>query len=127
VPSKTLIRAAETLHHASTAQRFSGISASARIDDWGAVARQKDDLVARLRQAKYLDLLPAYNYVAYLEGKACLQEGGVLVGGEPIAATKIIIATGARPAVPDIPGIAGVGYLTSTTALELTALPRSYS
>jgi mercuric reductase len=125
VPSKTLIRATETLHHASTAQRFSGISASARIDDWGAVARQKDDLVARLRQAKYLDLLPAYNHIAYLEGKACLQEGGVLVGGEPIAAAKIIIATGARPAIPDIPGIAGVGYLTSTTALELTTLPRS--
>jgi mercuric reductase len=81
--------------------------------------------VARLRQAKYLDLLPAYNHIAYLEGKACLQEGGVLVGGEPIAAAKIIIATGARPAIPDIPGIAGVGYLTSTTTLELTTLPRS--
>jgi mercuric reductase len=125
VPSKTLIRAAETLHDASTARRFSGISASARIDDWGAVARQKNDLVASLRQAKYVDLLPAYNDIAYLEGKACLHEGGALVDGEPVAAAKIIIATGARPAIPDIPGIAGVGYLTSTTALELTTLPRS--
>ncbi len=125
VPSKTLIRATETLHQASRAARFSGISASARIDDWGAVARQKDDLVASLRQAKYADLLPAYNNIAYLEGKACLREGGVLIGGEPIAAAKIIIATGARPAIPDILGIAGVGYLTSTTALELTTLPHS--
>jgi mercuric reductase len=95
VPSKTLIRATETLHQASAAQRFSGISASARIDDWGAVARH--DLVASLRQAKYVDLLPEYNHIAYLEGKACLQESGVLVGGVPIAAAKIIIATGARP------------------------------
>lgn len=125
VPSKTLIRAAETLRHARTAQRFSGISASARINDWGAVARQKDDLVASVRQAKYVDLLPAYATLTYLEGKACLQEGGVLAGGEPLAAAKIIIATGARPAIPDILGIAGVAYLTSTTALELTALPRS--
>jgi len=125
VPSKTLIRAAETLHQARAAQRFSGISASARIDDWGAVARQKDDLVASLRQAKYVDLLPAYNNIAYLEGKACLQESGVLVSGEPIAAARIIIATGARPAIPDILGLKGVPYLTSTTALELTALPRS--
>ena len=124
VPSKTLIRATETLRQARAAQRFSGISASAQIDDWGAVARQKDDLVASLRQAKYLDLLPAYNNIAYLEGKARLRDGGVLVG-EPIAAAKIIITSGARPAVPDIPGIAGVPYLTSTTALELTALPRS--
>ena len=124
VPSKTLIRATETLRQARAAQRFSGISASAQIDDWGAVARQKDDLVASLRQAKYLDLLPAYNNIAYLEGKARLRDGGVLVG-EPIAAAKIIIASGARPAVPDISGIEGVPYLTSTTALELTALPRS--
>lgn len=49
----------------------------------------------------------------------------MLVGGEPIAAAKIIIATGARPAIPDILGLKGVPYLTSTTALELTALPRS--
>ena len=125
VPSKTLIRATETLHQARAAHRFSGIAASARIDDWGAVARQKDDLVASLRQAKYVDLLPAYNNIAYLEGKACLQESGALVGGEPIAAAKIIIATGARPAIPDILGLKGVPYLTSTTALELTALPRS--
>ncbi len=125
VPSKTLIRATETLHQASTAQRFSGISASARIDDWSAVARQKDELVTSLRQAKYIDLVPAYNTIAYLEGKARLRDSGVLVDGEPIAAAKVIIATGARPAIPDIPGIGGVGYLTSTTALELATLPRS--
>lgn len=125
VPSKTLIRATETLHQARTAKRFSGISASARIDDWRAVARQKDDLVAGLRKAKYEDLLPAYNTIAYLEGKARLRDGGVLVGGEPVAAAKIIITTGARPGIPDIPGIAGVSFLTSTTALELTTLPSS--
>jgi pyruvate/2-oxoglutarate dehydrogenase complex dihydrolipoamide dehydrogenase (E3) component len=37
----------------------------------------------------------------------------------------VIIATGARPALPSIPGIADVEYLTSTTALELAELPKS--
>ncbi|WP_180489963.1 FAD-dependent oxidoreductase, partial [Escherichia fergusonii] len=37
----------------------------------------------------------------------------------------IIIATGARPAVPAIPGVETVPYLTSTTALDLEELPRS--
>jgi mercuric reductase len=125
VPSKTLIRATETLHQAASAKRFAGISAVARMEDWQATVRQKNDLVSSLRQAKYVDLLPAYNGISYREGAARLAEGGVTVGGEHVAARKIIIATGTRPAEPAIPGIESVPYLTSTTALELEALPRS--
>ncbi len=125
VPSKTLIRAAETLHQASAAGRFAGIRAKAQDDDWSATIRQKDELVAELRQSKYADLLPAYNNISYLEGPARLAEGGVGVNGEFVKAERVIIATGARPAVPSIPGIEDVGYLTSTSALALEALPKS--
>ena len=125
VPSKTLIRATETLHQASAAKRFAGISAAARIEDWKATVRQKDRLVSDLRQAKYADLLPVYNNIAYREGTARVVEGGVQFKGEKIIARKVIITTGARPAVPVIPGIETLSYLTSTTALQLEALPRS--
>src|SRR5882672_7561165 len=125
VPSKTLIRATEALYQAGAAKRFAGISAAARVDDWDAVVRQKDDLVSGLRQAKYADLLPAYEGISYHQGKARLVDGGVAVGSEHVSAGKIIIATGARPAIPSVPGIEGVPYLTSTTALALEALPRS--
>jgi mercury(II) reductase len=125
VPSKTLIRAAETLHNARVAARFAGISAEAELADWQRTVHQKDALVSELRQAKYIDLLPAYNGIAYREGPARLVEGGVEVDGVRIGAGKVIIATGARPAVPDISGIEAVPYLTSTTALDLEELPRS--
>jgi mercuric reductase len=125
VPSKTLIRAAETLHNARAAARFAGITAEAELTDWCGTVRQKDALVSELRQAKYIDLLPAYNGIAYREGPARLFDGGVEVDGVHIPAGKIIIATGARPAVPAIPGIEAVPYLTSTTALDLEKLPRS--
>ena len=125
VPSKTLIRAAETLHNARAAARFAGVSAHAELTDWRATVRQKDELVAGLRQAKYADLLPAYDGIAYRQGPARLIKGGVEVGGARIAADKIIIATGARPASPAIPGLETVPYLTSTTALDLEELPRS--
>ena len=125
VPSKTLIRAAEVLHQASTAGRFAGIRAKAQDDDWSATIRQKDELVAGLRQSKYADLLPAYNNVSYLEGPARLAENGVAVNGDLVKAERLIIATGARPAVPSIPGIEDVSYLTSTSALALEALPKS--
>ncbi len=125
VPSKTLIRAAETLHQAGAAARFAGIRAEGRIADWHAVVRQKDELVSSLRQAKYVDLLPTYNTVAYLEGRARLTEAGVAVDGTVVEAEKVIIATGAAPLLPAIPGIESVPYLTSTTALELERLPKS--
>jgi len=70
VPSKTLVRAMEAVHQAAAAKRFAGMSAAARVDDWDAVMRQKDDLVSSLRQAKYADLLPAYNRISYRQGKA---------------------------------------------------------
>ena len=126
VPSKTLIRATEAVHHANAAStRFEGIEASARVIDWAAQVAQKDALVARLRQAKYADLLSKYNSVAYHEGQARLVEGGVDMGSRRLASDRIIIATGARPALPSIPGIAEVSPLDSTTALALTQLPAS--
>lgn len=125
VPSKNLIRATEALHHAKTAERFAGVGAHGQIEDWRAVARQKDELVASLRQSKYIDLLPSYNTVAYVEGRARLTDGGVAVNGKLAKAAKIVITTGASPALPPIPGIEGVAHLTSTTALELERLPKS--
>ena len=125
VPSKTLIRAAETLHQAKTANRFRGIEAHAKVADWSVVLSEKKALVEGLRQAKYVDLLPAYNSVAYLEGRAQLVDGGVFVNGTLAKAGKVIIATGSAPSLPPIDGLADVPYLTSTTALELDHLPVS--
>lgn len=125
VPSKTMIRAAEALHSARTASRFPGVSGDARVEDWRGLIAAKDDLVAALRQKKYRDLLPEYNRVAYLDGYARLNGAGLSIGGKALQADKVIIATGASPALPDIRGIERVRYLTSTTALDLAELPRS--
>ena len=125
VPSKTLIRAAETLHQAHAASRFAGIEAQSNLKNWRALIAQKDDLVTGLRQAKYIDLLPSYNTVAYMEGAARLTGNGISVDGEVLIPDKVVIATGASSAVPSIPGIEDVSYLTSTMALELEEEPES--
>ncbi len=123
VPSKTMIRAAETLHHARAARRFNGIKASASVIDWPSVMADKDQLVEDLRNAKYIDVLSAYDTVTYLEGKAVLADGGVTVDGEFIKAKKTIITTGSHATIPLIEGVENIPYLTSTTALELDHLP----
>lgn len=126
VPSKAMIRATEALHHANVASsKFAGVEASGKVVDWGALVQQKDDLVNSLREAKYADVLPSYNNIAYIQGRAKLAAGGVQIDGKIIVANKVLIATGTRPSVPAIAGMPDVPYLTSTTALELKELPKS--
>lgn len=125
VPSKALIRAAEAVQGGIAAHRFPGLGGSVQLDNWSALAASKDELVGELRQKKYLDLLPAYEGVSYIESKARFDNGALIVDDAPFKAGKIILAMGARAAVPPIPGLDVVPFLTSTTALELERLPKS--
>ncbi len=125
VPSKTMIRAMETVHQARAAGRFDGIGGAVQVDDWRALVAQKDSLVDDLRQAKYIDLLPSYDNIDYLNSRAWFTADGLAVEGADISADRVIIATGSKQQVPDIPGLAAIDYLTSTTALELEILPAS--
>src|SRR3990172_6493243 len=125
IPSKTLIRAVEVLHLAGQA-RFRGVHTVPGRISWAEVIGDKDELVNRLRQEKYIDVLSAYPEISYIEGPARLTGGnGVEVGGRAYAPGKIVVATGAQPWAPAIPGLAEAGYLDSTSALELRELPKS--
>ena len=125
IPSKTLIRAAETLYQAKMASRFAGIRAEAALADWSQIKAQKDSLVLGLRQTKYIDVLPRYETLTYVEGQAHLVPDGVRVNGDLIGANKVVIATGSHPSIPPIEGIEDVDYLTSQSAFELDELPIS--
>ncbi len=48
----------------------------------------------------------------------------IVVEGQKITADKIFIAVGARPQIPNIPGLAGTPFMTSTEALRNTVLPK---
>lgn len=125
VPSKTLIKAAE-LCYRSAYPRFEGLTACPPPSDWQRVVAQKDELVAELRQGKYVHVMDAYPNVTPLRGWARFTGGRqVLVNGTTYTPGKIIIATGSRPWAPPIPGLKEAGYLDSTDALSLPALPLS--
>jgi mercuric reductase len=124
IPSKNLIEAAQHYHAARTG--FPGIAACDPQLVWEEVLRQKREVVESLRREKYLAVLDAYQGVTLLRGHAqLLGDGRVRVGDREIRARKVVIATGTRPAVPAIPGLAEVHALDSTTAMELERLPES--
>lgn len=125
VPSKTLIRSMESFHQAGL-HRFKGIQTVSGHLNWGQVISHKEELVNDMRQTKYVDVLEAYPNITLIEGYARLTGDHVLdVSGRLFTYRKLILATGASPWAPPIPGLAGTPYLTSTTALALDELPRS--
>ncbi len=124
VPSKTLLRAAETYHRAGH-QPFEGVETKAGVVDYGALVAQKDDLVEDLRKEKYANLVDEYGW-EFLRGEATFEDQRTLsVSGRTIRARAYLVATGARPAVPPVPGLEEAGYLTSTTNMELDEVPGS--
>jgi mercuric reductase len=127
VPSKALIRAVQAVHDGRSALRFDGVKAEAGVLDWKALVRQKQALVGHLRKAKYRDLLSAYANIAYVTARAQFTGHGmeIEVDGASYRPRKVIVATGASPTLPPIPGLDGVPVLDSTKALELESLPRT--
>lgn len=126
VPSKTLLRAAETLHRGQRASPFAGITTTGTLTDFRAVMRQKRELVEELRQAKYAEVIGDDPNIAFVRGRGILVDPRTVeVNGERIRGDAVLVCTGARPAVPDIPGLRDVTFLTNESAFELTELPES--
>ncbi len=124
IPSKALLAAAEARHVAG-AGRFPGIATQAGPVDMAGLIGGKADLVEMLRREKYEGLALDYGWVVR-RGNARFVEGPALeVDGERIEAAQYLVATGAAPWVPAVPGLEEAGYLTSTSALELQVLPES--
>src|SRR5579875_789076 len=123
VPSKALLRAAE-LAWAAGHHPYAGLSTSSGPVDLAALVAQKDELVGAMRQMKYADLVTDYGF-SVLSGHARFTgPDEIEVDGRRIRARIFLVATGASPAAPPIPGLTEAGYLTSTTALELTEVPK---
>jgi mercuric reductase len=132
VPSKALLAAAAA-RHIAVDQPFPGIVTQAGPVDMATLTGGKDDLVAAMRNAKYIDLAAGYGW-EIVAGTARftaspdapeLQVSRSDGGTTTIEAAHYLVATGSAPWIPPIGGLEEAGYLTSTTAMELTGLPES--
>jgi len=128
LPSKNLIEAARLVHDARN-PRYPGLSGASLGVDFGTLVRQKDEIIAGYREKKYESLAGGKfriekGHARFLDPKT------VAVDGKPLTGKAILIATGARPVLPEIEGLSEVPYLTSNLLtseedVELKELPRS--
>ena len=126
VPSKNLIRAAETAYHA-THSNFKGIKPRGVDIDFKQIIKDKKKLVSALQQQKYMDVVSDFENLTMLKGWAeFVNNNTIIVDGEDTyTATNIIIATGATTNIPNIEGLYEVGYLTNVSLFDLEEKPES--
>lgn len=130
LPSKNLIEAARIYWEAQH-PRFPGLGAKTLDLDFKALIAGKDEVIHDYRGRKYESMLADSERVKLYEGKATLIDPHtVQLDGRSLKGEQILVASGSRPLVPNIPGLADVPYLTSdllTTdeKLELFEQPRS--
>jgi mycothione reductase len=124
IPSKMLLYAAETAEMARHGTHLGIRHTLERVDWQRLVGRvwEKIDPVAEAG-AQYRRSQP--NVMVY-DASAQFVEPYVLeAGGHRIAADRIVLGAGARPVVPDIPGLENVTYHTSDTIMRLETQPFS--
>ncbi|MFU8817420.1 MAG: dihydrolipoyl dehydrogenase family protein [Pseudomonadales bacterium] len=122
VPSKTLIRSARVAHTLRHADDY-GMQAVTPEVDFPRVMERVRRAVATIEPKDSMERYRSLG-VDCIAGRARLVDGHhVAVGEQVISSRRIILATGAQPLLPPIPGLAEVEPLTSENVWELTALP----
>lgn len=122
-PTKAYLVAADLLHDVQTLAEKIGLVVGPARADLARVRARKDEL--RATQEQWVERLRAAGFATY-EGAASFVDPHTLrVGEETLEADRILIATGSRTAVPQIPGLSDVGFVDHVTALDLDEIPAS--
>lgn len=126
VPSKNLIRAGETVYHA-THSNFEGIKPKGVDIDFAQVIKDKKKLVATLQEKKYMDVESDFKNLTMLKGWAEFKDNKTIVVDRKTeyTALKFIIATGATTNIPNIEGLKEIDYLTNVSLFDLEEKPES--
>ena len=128
VPSKALIRSARLLSHMARSQEFGIASARAEFD-FATVMERVQSVIRAVEPHDSIERYSALG-VDVVEGSARIVSPWEVEithkdsSFQRLSTRSMVIATGARPFVPPIPGIEEVGYLTSDTVWALRELPK---
>ncbi len=129
VPSKIFIRAAH-IAHLQGHHRFNGLPLNIPSIDRKAMVAQQQEWVGNLRYAKYERILESYPGINLVRGLARFKDASTLIvsnvdGSEKeIQADRILLAVGAKPAIPAVDGLSATPYWTSTQALIAETVPQ---
>ncbi|MDS4009985.1 MAG: FAD-dependent oxidoreductase [Defluviicoccus sp.] len=122
VPSKALLAAAKAAANIRHAGRF-GVQAGEPQVDFAAVNRHVHDVIAQIAPHDSVERFTGLGCTVIQERARFVDERTVEAGEQRIRARRFVIATGSRAAVPPIPGLADIPFLTNENIFENKVLP----
>jgi len=123
MPTKTLVASARAAHMARRAADFGVVLAGGVGVDMARVKSRADTVIANARH-NVRTWLDGMDGCTVIEGHARFEDAQTLrVGEETFTAPQIFLNVGGRAAVPDLPGLHDVPYLTNTSILGLDRVP----
>ena len=128
VPSKALIRSAKLLSQIARSQEFGIASAHAEFD-FATVMERVQSVIRAIEPHDSIDRYSALGVDVVAGTARIVSPWEVEIThsdgtNQRLSTRSMVIATGARPVVPPIPGIEETGYLTSDTVWTLRELPK---
>jgi pyruvate/2-oxoglutarate dehydrogenase complex dihydrolipoamide dehydrogenase (E3) component len=125
VPSKALIRTARLYAEMRAAENFGGQVPGQISIGFATVMERMRRIQARLSRAESARRLSELGIDVYFGEARFAGSDSVAVAGQVLRFSKALVATGARPLTPPIPGLAETGYLTNENVFNLTECPAS--
>jgi pyruvate/2-oxoglutarate dehydrogenase complex dihydrolipoamide dehydrogenase (E3) component len=123
VPSKTLIRTSRLYREMRDAEHFGGRVPGGMAVNFAAVMERVRRIRARLSAVRSAETLAAMGIHVYFGNARFAGPDSVTVGGKVLRFRKALVATGAHPVRPPIPGLEEAGYLTYENVFDLTECP----
>ena len=124
VPSKTLVRTARLYAEMRNAVHYGALVPTDIRVDFATVMQRMRRIRARISRADSVERLSAAGVDVFFGPARFTGSDTLTVDGTRLRFKKAVIATGARPDTPSIPGLVEAGFLTNENVFDLTDLPR---
>ncbi|SDT89308.1 NAD(P)/FAD-dependent oxidoreductase [Stappia sp. ES.058] len=123
VPSKALIASAKAAHHAAHATAL-GVSVPSLDVDFQAVHDHVHGVIGAIAPHDSVERFEGLGVEVVQETARFVDHRTVRAGDTDVRARRFVVATGSSPAVPPIPGLDAVPYLTNETIFDLAQCPQ---
>ena len=124
IPSKAIIRTSRLYAEMRNAERYGAHVPGDIRDDFAAVMQRMRRIRTRVSRVDSVQRLSATGVDVFLGEAHFTGADALSVDGTKLRFRKAIVATGARPDTPSLPGLVEAGYLTNENVFDLTELPR---
>lgn len=124
IPSKSLVRTARAFEAMVNSTEFGAPRCPEPIADMGAVMARVRAIRARIAEYCSAERLTREGIDVVHGEAAFVDKNSLVVAAATLKFKKALVATGARPQTPAIPGLEEAGFLTSDTVFDIKTMPK---